>query len=134
YFGYTHCPDVCPTTLAKMAGVIRKLGPEAKNVRLLFVTVDPKRDTLPVMKTYLAAFDKTHFIGVRGTPAQIRDLAKRYRVAYNDMPPDKNGNYIVNHSSAIFIFGPHGNARLLGTSINTAPEYEADLKTLLSES
>lgn len=130
YFGYTHCPDVCPTTLAEMAGVLRKLGPDARDVRLLFVTVDPKRDTLPVLTSYVDAFDKTHFVGLRGTPQQVADMAKRYRVSYGYEKPDAHGDYVVNHSSAIFIFGRDGNARLLGTSIDTAAEYEADLTRL----
>ncbi|TAM13087.1 MAG: SCO family protein [Nevskiaceae bacterium] len=132
YFGYTHCPDVCPTTLAELAGVIRKLGDKARDVRVLFITVDPARDTLPVLKTYVAAFDKDHFIGLRGTSAQTTALAKRYRVGYGYEKPEANGDYIVNHSSAVFIFGPDGNARLLGTGANTPAEYEADLKRLIN--
>lgn len=132
YFGYTNCPDVCPTTLAELAAAIHKVGPAAKDVRLLFVTVDPKRDTLPVLKKYMAAFDKAHFIGLRGTADQIAAMAKRYRVGYSLEKPDKNGNYAVNHSSAVFVFGPQGDARLLGTSANTIADYSADLKQLLA--
>jgi Uncharacterized protein SCO1/SenC/PrrC, involved in biogenesis of respiratory and photosynthetic systems len=106
YFGYTNCPDVCPTTLAKLAGSIRQLGPEGKKVRVLFVTVDPKRDTLAVLKRYVDAFDPKHFVGLRPGHAELDHLVKRYRVAYSYDKPDKNGNYVVNHSAAVFIFGP----------------------------
>lgn len=134
YFGYTHCPDVCPTTLAELASVIRELGDAARDVRVLFITVDPARDTLPVLKRYVAAFDKDHFIGLRGTPAQVEALAKRYRVGYGYEKPEADGDYVVNHSSAVFIFGADGKARLLGTDIDKPAEYEADLKRLIKES
>ncbi len=82
YFGYTHCPDVCPETLARLVQVLGKLGPEARNVRILFVTVDPARDHTPkALHDYLGAFDAQHAFGLTGSDQQIESLAKRYRVA-----------------------------------------------------
>lgn len=130
YFGYTHCPDVCPTTLAKLTLVLSQLGAKADHVRVLFVTVDPARDTIPVLKQYVDAFD-SHIIGLRGTDNQLEALAKRYRVSYEDGPKDQQGNYEVTHSSAIFIFGQDGKARLLATSSSSAPNIVADLKRLI---
>jgi len=130
YFGYTHCPDVCPTTLAKLALVLSQLGSKADRVRVLFVTVDPSRDTLPVLKEYVHAFD-SHFVGLRGTDGQLEALAKRYRVSYEIGPKDPQGNYEVTHSSAIFIFGQDGKARLLATSTSSVPDIAADLKRLV---
>ncbi len=85
YFGYTHCPDECPETLANLALVMKALGPRAKDVRVLFVTVDPVRDTLPVLKTYVNAF-APQIDGLRGTDNAIARLAQRYRVLYSVTP------------------------------------------------
>jgi protein SCO1/2 len=108
YFGYTHCPDICPTTLAKLAAAVRELAPaERHRVRILFVTVDPTRDTLAVLRPYAAAFGP-EVVGLRGTKAEIDRLAARYRVTYSFGKPNARGNYDVTHSSAVFIFGRDG--------------------------
>jgi len=133
YFGYTHCPDVCPTTLAKLSSAIGQLGPQSKDVRVLFVTVDPKRDDIKTLTAYVDAFDPKHFVGLRGNVAATEAIAKRYRVAYSYEKPDASGNYAVNHSAAVFIFGRHGNARLLGTEATPTKDFVADLKQLLSD-
>ncbi len=85
YFGYTQCPDFCPTTLTNLTHVLDRLGARAKDVRVLFVTVDPNRDTLPVLKQYAAAFGP-QVVGLRGTPDELANLARRYRVGYSVMP------------------------------------------------
>ena len=87
YFGYTNCPDICPTTLANLAETLRRLGPKAKNVRVLFVSVDPDRDTLPVLKAYVNAFSP-QMDGLRGSENAIAALARRYRVAYSRQEAD----------------------------------------------
>ena len=133
YFGYTHCPDVCPTTLAKLSGAIKQLGPQAKDVRVLFVTVDPQRDTMPVLKRYVHAFDPTHFVGLRGDASATAAIAKRYRVGYTDGKKDADGDYSVSHSSGVFIFDRQGDARLLGTETTPESDYVTDLKQLLSQ-
>ncbi len=108
YFGYTHCPDVCPTTLAKLAAAVRELpAADRDRVRIAFVTVDPARDTLAVLRAYAAAFGP-EVVGLRGTRRQIDRLAARYRVTYAFGAPNARGNYDVTHSSAVFIFGRDG--------------------------
>ncbi len=129
YFGYTHCPDACPTTLTTLSEALRRLGPEASRVRVLFVTVDPARDTLPVMKRYVGAFGP-QFVGLRGDDDALTALSKRYRVAYHREPPDRNGYYAVDHSSAIFIFDASGEARLLAGESDNPRTIAMDLQKL----
>lgn len=130
YFGYTHCPDVCPTTLAKLAAVLKQLGPQAADMRVLFVSVDPQRDSSAALKQYVDAFDAEHFIGLRGSSAQITAIARRYRVGYTLGTADASGDYAVSHSSAVFIFDRDGDARLLGTETSPIADFVADLKQL----
>ncbi len=130
YFGYTSCGDACPTTMATLANALRQLGPKAARVRVLFVTVDPRRDSAAVLKRYLGNFGP-EFIGLRGDASQLTALVKRYRVAYHYEQPDKDGDYVVDHSSAIFIFGPRGRARLLAQLGATSQQLAADVGRLL---
>ena len=130
YFGYTHCMDECPTTLAKLADAIAHLGAQAGRVRVLFVTVDPRRDTEPVLKRYVNDFGP-QFVGLRGSPAQLTRMIKRYRVSYHYEKPDASGAYEVDHSSAVFIFGRRGRARLLAQTATPAPVLTTYLRRLL---
>ena len=131
YFGYTHCPDVCPTTLGTLALALNRLGPDADKVRVLFVTVDPARDTVAALKQYVNAFGP-QFVGLRGSDSQTEELSRRYRIAYSRENPDRQGNYTVAHSNAVFIFDDKGNARLLGGSDDKADAIAQDLKRLIS--
>lgn len=97
YFGYTHCPDVCPLTLAQLHVVMQRLGKQADDARILFVSVDPARDTPEVMHAYVNAFDK-RAVGLTGSPRAIEALSKRYRSAFTREPSTKDGNYEVTHS------------------------------------
>jgi len=133
YFGYTHCPDVCPLTLTHLHIVMQHLGELADQVHVLFVSVDPARDTPAVLHKYVAAFD-SHVTGLTGTQDQIEALAKRYRVAYNKEAVKPDGSYDVSHSSGIYIFGPRGRARLLATSADSIDAITHDLKQLLRQS
>ena len=133
YFGYTHCPDQCPTTLAILASALHALGPQASQVRVLFVSVDPRRDTTAVLKRYVGNFGP-EFVGLRGGQTELTRLSKRYRITYHYEAPDKYGDYEVDHSSAVFVFGRHGRARLLGQVDNTAQQYTSDLRRLLANS
>jgi protein SCO1/2 len=112
YFGYTHCPDVCPTTLSNLSIALRDIGSDAQKVRVLFVSVDPDRDTLPVLKAYVGAF-APQIDGLRGTANQIAVLARRYRVAYSVTPASTTQSYQVSHSNAVFFFDSHGAARFV---------------------
>lgn len=112
YFGYTHCPDVCPTTLSNLSLALNALGDDAKHVRVLFVSVDPDRDTLPVLKSYAEAF-APEIDGLRGTANQIADLARRYRIAYSVTPASATHAYEVTHSNSIFFFDGEGRARFV---------------------
>jgi protein SCO1 len=108
YFGYTYCPDVCPTTLNEVAAAMDKLGPKAARLQPLFITVDPGRDTPDVVKSYTAAFSPK-LIGLTGTEAQIASVAREYRVYYAINRSDKNStNYSVDHSSVLYLMGPDG--------------------------
>lgn len=110
FFGYTHCPDVCPATLFEMTQVMRELGPDAARVQVLFVTVDPERDTPEVLKQYVPAFDPT-FLGLRGDADATARVAKEFKVLYQKQPL-KDGGYGVDHSAGTYIFDGQGRLRL----------------------
>ena len=125
YFGYTNCPDICPATLANMAGVLNKVG--GKNVRLLFVTVDPNRDTLQNLNRYVHAFSP-QFDGLRGSDNELADVARRYRVAYS---VDPKPPYTVMHSNAVFFFDRDGRIRLVTTDTTDTDAIAEDVRRLL---
>jgi protein SCO1/2 len=131
YFGYTHCPDVCPLTLAQLHATLQKLGKPADDVRILFVSVDPARDTPAVLHAYVNAFDK-RAVGLTGSPGAIEALSKRYRSAFTREPSGAGGNYEVTHSSAIYVFDRAGHARVLDAD---APQDDLvhDLDLLLAD-
>ncbi|MGH8214578.1 MAG: SCO family protein [Rhodanobacteraceae bacterium] len=131
YFGYTHCPDVCPLTLVHLHTVLQKLGKDAGDVQVLFVTVDPTRDTVPVLRQYVTAFDP-RIVGLTGTQDAIATLAKRYRAFFQrQTPKTPTADYEVTHSSAIYIFDREGRARLLATPGSTNDAIFHDLKILV---
>lgn len=128
YFGYTHCPDVCPTTLANLSDALKRLGQRASEVRVLFVTVDPERDTLPVLSEYVKAFSP-EIDGLRGDGDALASVARRYRVAYS-VTKDRDV-YNVMHSEAVFFFDRGGRARLVTTSTENTADIADDLRHLL---
>jgi protein SCO1 len=107
YFGYTYCPDVCPTTLLDMSRWIKKLGPEADKLNYVFVTVDPERDTPQLMHSYLSSFDH-HIRGFTGTAEQVAKIAREYRVYFKRVPTD-DGGYLMDHSAVVYLMGASGN-------------------------
>jgi protein SCO1/2 len=125
YFGYSHCPDICPTTLANLTDMLGKV--KDPNMAVLFVTVDPERDTLPVLKQYAAAFS-SQVDGLRGSDNELADLARRYRVAYS---VQKGPPYEVMHSNAVFLFDRDGRARLVTTTTDDTAAMADDVKQLL---
>ena len=126
YFGYTHCPDVCPTTLANLTEMLGKVA--SPDVRVLFVTVDPDRDTDSVMSDYAKAFSP-QVVGLRGSANALANLARTYRVAYDVKrgPP-----YEVTHSNAVFFFDREGRARLVTTDTTDTTAMAEDVKRLLN--
>jgi protein SCO1/2 len=105
FFGYTHCPDVCPTTLSQISGILRALGPEAK-IKVLFITVDPERDTPDVMQDFASSFDP-RIVGLSGSRAEIDLVLAEYRV-YARKAPEKNGGYSMDHSALIYLMNRDG--------------------------
>ncbi|HWU77145.1 MAG TPA: SCO family protein [Rhodanobacter sp.] len=130
YFGYTHCPDVCPLTMAHLHVVMQRLGKLADGARILFVSVDPTRDTPAVLHAYVNAFD-SHATGLTGKPGTIEALVKRYRSAFTREPASKDGSYEVSHSSAIYVFDRDGKPRVLYTPADAQDDLVHDLRLLL---
>jgi protein SCO1/2 len=130
FFGYTHCPDVCPTTLADLKVAREQLGEDGKRVQVLFVTVDPERDTRELLSNYVPAFDPS-FLGLYGDPAATARVAKEFRVFYQKVPGKTPDSYTVDHTAGSYVFDPQGRLRLLVRPGNV-PNLVADLKTLLN--
>lgn len=131
FFGYTQCPDVCPTTMAEMANVMQILGPQADRVQVLFVTVDPARDTPKILSQYVPAFDK-RFLGLYGDDAAIAKVAKEFKVFYQKVPGKTPGSYTMDHTAGSYVFDPQGHIRLFVKHGQGAEPLVHDLKLLLS--
>ncbi|MCB4323250.1 SCO family protein [Alcaligenes sp. 13f] len=134
FFGYASCPDICPTTLAQLGLVMEELGNDAEQVRILFVSVDPHRDTPDSLARYVAAFDGKHTTGLTGSEKQIADLARRYRVAFQIEKPDPNApeNYEVSHSRGVYIFDQQGRARYLAPDTESVQVLADGVRSLLN--
>jgi protein SCO1/2 len=131
FFGYTQCPDVCPTTMAEMANVMKELGPQADKVQVLFVTVDPARDTPQILAQYVPAFDK-RFLGLYGDEAATAKVAKEFKVFYQKVPGKTAGSYTMDHTAGSYVFDPQGRIRLFVRHGQGAEPIVHDLKLLLS--
>ena len=132
FFGFTRCPDVCPVTLAELKAVKEQLGEDGKRLQVLFVTVDPERDTRQLLASYVPAFDPS-FLGLYGDSAAIAKVAKDFRVFYQKAPGKTPDSYTVDHTAGSYIFDPQGRLRLFarhGSAVNLA----ADIRTLLQTS
>lgn len=130
FFGYTQCPDVCPTTMSEMASVMKEMGPSADDVQVLFITVDPERDTQELLSHYVPAFDK-RFIGLYGNAEQTAKVAKDFRVFYAKQPGADPSSYTVDHTAGSFVFDRQGQLRLF-VKHNQGPAIIAhDLRQLL---
>ena len=132
-FGYTHCPDMCPTTLALLAGSLERLGADAQDVQVLFVTVDPKRDTPQVLAQYVPAFHPT-FLGLYGDEPTTARTAKEFKVYFDLRPPNEHGSYTVDHSGQVFVFDPRGRLRLFIRPEAPVDAIVRDVRALLAES
>ena len=130
FFGYTQCPDFCPTTLAELAEAMKRLGPDAERVQVLFVTVDPERDTPALLKNYVPAFDP-RFIGLYGDADATARTAKEFKVVYQKRPGQTPGTYTMDHSAGTFIFDPNGKLRVYVGYGQGAEVFAHDIKALL---
>jgi protein SCO1 len=133
YFGYTHCPDVCPTTLITLSQVLEKLGPSADRIRTVFVSIDPERDTPTAVGRYLESFDQ-RIVGLTGSSAEIAAVAKQYRVFYKKLPIENSGDYSMEHSSHIYLMNPAGRYLTLFTPDQSSDQIVARLREWLTVS
>lgn len=131
FFGYTQCPDVCPTTMAEMATVMRELGPLADKVQVLFVTVDPERDTPELLAKYVPSFDP-RFLGMTGNKDALENAARQLRAFYQKVPGKEAGSYTMDHTAGSYVFDPQGRLRLFVRHGQGAEPIAHDLRLLLS--
>ena len=132
FFGYTQCPDVCPTTMMEMTAVLQQLGKDAPRVQMLFVTVDPERDTRELLANYVPAFDPS-FIGLYGDVETTARTAKEFRVFYQKQPGSTPTSYTVDHTAGSYVFDPQGRVRLFARYGDGGANLAADLRTLLKQ-
>ncbi len=131
YFGYTYCPDVCPTELQTIAAALDALGPLAAQVVPIFITIDPERDTPELLAGYVKLFDD-RLIGLTGTPQQIAAVARAYRVYYAKVTPKESTTYLMDHSSFLYLMGPDGTLRMLFDPATSAGDIAGAIRTRLS--
>lgn len=131
FFGFTQCPDVCPASLAIMSDVMRTLGEDAERVQVLFITVDPERDTQELLAHYVPNFDP-RFAGLYGTPDEIAAVAKDFRIFYAKTGDTTGQNYGIDHSAGTYIFDPEGRLRLYARHAEPADNIAADIALLLA--
>ncbi len=129
FFGYTQCPDVCPTTLSEVAAALKELGPKANDVQVVFVTVDPERDTQELLAQYVAAFNPS-FLALRGNPTELETATKLFKVFYAKNP-GSGGSYTMDHIAASFVFDKQGRIRLLVSQGAGVSVFVHDLAQLL---
>ena len=132
FFGYTQCPDVCPTTMAELAEVKRQLGADGARVQGIFVTVDPERDTAALLKAYVANFGPD-IVGLRGSADEIKAAAKEFKVYFNKVPGKTDTSYTVDHTAGSYVFDAKGKVRLFTRYGSGAQALIDDLKILLAE-
>ena len=131
FFGFTQCPDVCPTALAEVAEVKQKLGADGDKVQSVFVTVDPERDTAAVVGAYVAAFGRD-FVALRGSLEQTQAAAKEFKVFFAKVPGKSAGSYTMDHTAGSFVFDPQGQVRLFVRNGGGADAIGHDVKLLLA--
>lgn len=132
FFGFTQCPDVCPTTLAELAEVKKRLGPDGERIQGVFVTVDPERDTPDLLKAYLNSFDAS-FVALRGDAQQTADAAKAFKVFYAKVPGKTEGSYTIDHTAGAYLFDAQGRVRVFTRHGSGADMLLHDLQQLLKQ-
>ena len=130
FFGFTQCPDVCPTTLATMADVMKRLGPDADRVQVLFVTLDPERDTPAVLAPYVTAFDP-RFLGLYGDKDATAKATRDFKVFFQKVPGKTEGTYSIDHTAASYVLDGKGRLRLYVRHQQTGEDIAADIRALL---
>lgn len=130
FFGYTHCPDVCPTTLSEMAGIMKALGPQADKLQVLFITLDPERDTPELLAGFVPAFDPS-FLGLTGDQATVDKVAKDFKVFAQKVPSKDGKSYTVDHTAGSYVFDPQGRIRLFVRHGQPGDALLQDLKLLI---
>jgi len=115
FFGYTHCPDACPTTMSELAQVVKLLGDKGKDLQVLFVTVDPERDSLEILKSYVPSFNPD-FLGLRGDDATTHKVAQDFKIYYAKQASNSKAGYTIDHSTGIYVFDKQGQIRLFVTN------------------
>ena len=130
YFGFTQCPDVCPTALIRAAVVRKLLGADKDKLQVVFITVDPERDTAPMLREYTAAFDPS-FLGLSGDLARTRETADEFKVYYKKVPT--GSSYTMDHSALSYVFDPQGRLRLAMRHEQTADDYAHDIRLVLAQ-
>lgn len=133
FFGYTQCPDVCPTTLATLAEAMKQLGADADRVQVLFVTIDPARDTAELLRNYVPAFDQ-RFMGLRGDDGATQKVAREFKIIYQKQPGSTPETYTMDHSAGTYIFDPQGRLRLFVNHGQGAEVFAHDLREILRTS
>ena len=132
FFGYTHCPDVCPTTLGELVQVKQALGADGQRVQGIFITVDPERDTPEVLKAYVGAFG-SDIVALRGSAEETRAVAKQFKVYYAKVPGASAESYTMDHTAGSYVFDTHGRVRLFTRYGSGAEPLKQDLQRLLAE-
>lgn len=133
FFGYTQCPDVCPTTLATLAEAMKQLGADADRVQVLFVTIDPARDTAELLRNYVPAFDQ-RFMGLRGDDDATQKVAREFKIIYQKQPGSTPETYTMDHSAGTYIFDPQGRLRLFVNHGQGPDVFAHDLREILRTS
>lgn len=133
FFGFTHCPDVCPTTLLELAAVKKALGPDGERVQGVFITIDPDRDTPPLLKAYVDNFG-SGFVALRGTQDETKAVAKSFKVFFAKVPGSTESNYSMDHTAGSYVFDARGKVRLFTRYGTGAEALTHDLKLLLAQS
>ncbi len=132
FFGFTRCPDVCPTTLAELAAAVKRLGPDGNKVQVLLVTVDPERDTLQVLSQYVSAFDP-RFLALRGTAEETARVAREFKIIYQKVAGARPDSYTMDHSAGSYIFDTQGRLRLYVSYGRGTEVFAHDIALLLKQ-
>jgi protein SCO1/2 len=132
FFGYTQCPDACPTTMAELAGILKTLGPDASRIQVVFISVDPSRDSPALLKSYVTNF-RPDFLALRGDEAQTQAVIKDFKLIVEKVPGKTPDSYTIDHTAGTYIFDPQGRVRLFASQSLDPALLTDDLKALLAE-